>query len=85
MYAAQEIPQIDAEIAQKGHSRMETNYKSAGCQQDYAEASGGIPSNYAPGQFFQQWFHGTGRSWIEPSFFHALTGLSFPALCRNKR
>ena len=26
MYAAQEIPQIDAEIAQKGHFRMETNY-----------------------------------------------------------
>jgi len=24
MYAAQEIPQIDAEIAQKGHFRMET-------------------------------------------------------------
>jgi len=26
MYAAQEIPQIDTEIAQKGHFRMETNY-----------------------------------------------------------
>jgi hypothetical protein len=26
MYAAQEIPQIDAEIAQKGYFRMETNY-----------------------------------------------------------
>jgi len=26
MYAAQEIPQIDAEIAQKGHFRMETNW-----------------------------------------------------------
>ena len=25
MYAAQEIPQVDAEIAQKGHFRMETN------------------------------------------------------------
>jgi hypothetical protein len=25
MYVAQEIPQIDAEIAQKGHFRMETN------------------------------------------------------------
>jgi len=24
MYAAQEIPQIDAEIAQKGHFRMKT-------------------------------------------------------------
>ncbi len=24
-YVAQEIPQIDAEIAQKGHFRMETN------------------------------------------------------------
>jgi len=24
MYAAQEIPQIDTEIAQKGHFRMET-------------------------------------------------------------
>jgi hypothetical protein len=28
MYAAQEIPQIDAEIAQKGHFRMETNWVS---------------------------------------------------------
>ncbi len=27
MYAAQEIPQIDTEIAQKGHFRMETNYE----------------------------------------------------------
>jgi len=27
MYAAQEIPQIDTEIAQKGHFRMETNYQ----------------------------------------------------------
>ncbi len=27
MYAAQEILQIDADIAQKGHFRMETNYK----------------------------------------------------------
>ncbi len=26
MYAAQEIPQIDTEIAQKGHFRMETKY-----------------------------------------------------------
>ena len=26
MYAAQEIPQIDAEIAQKGHFRVETKY-----------------------------------------------------------
>jgi hypothetical protein len=25
MYAAQEIPQIDAEIAQKGHFRMENS------------------------------------------------------------
>ena len=28
MYAAQEIPQIDAEIAQKGHFRMETKQGS---------------------------------------------------------
>jgi len=28
MYAAQVIPQIDTEIAQKGHFRMETNYES---------------------------------------------------------
>ncbi len=26
MYAAQEIPQIDTEIEQKGHFRMETKY-----------------------------------------------------------
>ena len=26
MYAAQEIPQIDTEITQKGHFRMETIY-----------------------------------------------------------
>jgi hypothetical protein len=26
MYAAQKIPQIDTEIALKGHFRMETNY-----------------------------------------------------------
>jgi len=29
MYAAQVIPQIDTEIAQKGHFRMETNYNRA--------------------------------------------------------
>jgi len=29
MYAAQEIPQIDVEIAQKGHFRMETNLYQA--------------------------------------------------------
>jgi len=27
LYVAQEIPQIDAEIAQKGHFRMETIYE----------------------------------------------------------
>ncbi len=29
MYVAQEIPQIDTEIAQKGHFLMETNYNAA--------------------------------------------------------
>ena len=40
MYAAQEIPQIDTEIAQKGHFRMETQYKQGlkGRFTDYGDA-----------------------------------------------
>jgi hypothetical protein len=30
MYAAQTIPQIDSEIAEKGHFWMETNYNKGG-------------------------------------------------------